>query len=111
VNALGAILLVLGAGLLAAEVLTPGVGVFAGGGTISLILGGMFLFRGPVGVSPTVLLPVAVVVGGGTVVAGRVAWRSRKAPSVSGAGALIGRRGVVRAASGRSGQVVVDGAW
>jgi len=111
VNALGAILLVLGAGLLAAEVLTPGVGVFAGGGAISLVLGGLFLFRGPVGVSPSVLLPVAVVVGGGTVVAGRVAWRSRKAPSVSGVGALIGRRGIVRAASGRSGRVVVDGAW
>jgi membrane-bound serine protease (ClpP class) len=111
VNALGAILLVLGAGLLAAEVLTPGVGVFAGGGTISLLLGGVFLFRGPVGVSPTVLLPVAIVVGGGTVLAGRVAWRSRKAPSVSGPGALIGRRGIVRAASGPSGQVIVDGAW
>jgi membrane-bound serine protease (ClpP class) len=111
VNALGAILLVLGAGLLAAEVLTPGVGVFAGGGTISLLLGGLFLFRGPVGVSPAVLLPVAFVVGGGTVVAGRVAWRSRKAPSISGAGALIGRRGIVRASSGPSGQVVVDGAW
>jgi membrane-bound serine protease (ClpP class) len=111
VNALGVILLVLGAGLLAAEVLAPGVGVFAGGGAISLVLGGLFLFRGPVGVSPTVLLPVAVVVGGGTVLAGRVAWRSQKAPSVSGGGALIGRRGIVRVASGRSGRVVVDGAW
>lgn len=111
VNALGAILLVLGAGLLVAEVFTPGVGAFAAGGSLCLVLGGLFLFRGPVGVSPVVLVPVALVVGGGTLLAGRMAWRARGAPSISGTGALIGRHGVVRATSGAFGRVVVDGSW
>jgi membrane-bound serine protease (ClpP class) len=58
-----------------------------------------------------VLWPVAIVVGGGTVLAGRLAWRARRAPSATGAGGLIGRTGVVHDVDGDSGSVRLDGVW
>jgi membrane-bound serine protease (ClpP class) len=111
VNALGALLLLLAAILFVVEIFTPGVGVGAAGGTASLVLGGLFLFRGRVGVDPEVLIPVAVVVGGATVLAGRLAWRTRRLAPTTGAGALLGSVAVARSASGTSGQAMVEGAW
>jgi membrane-bound serine protease (ClpP class) len=111
VTALGGILLLLAIGLFAAEIFTPGVGVFAAGGTVSLILGGLFLFRGGVGVDLTVLLPVALVVGGGVLVAGRLAWRTRRLPGSTGTGAVVGHRGTVKGVQGDRAQVVVQGVW
>ncbi|MGH3715855.1 MAG: NfeD family protein, partial [Micromonosporaceae bacterium] len=69
VNVAGLLLLALAAGLLIAEVFAPS-GAFAAGGAIALLLAGIFLFEGPLAVSLVVLLPTAVVVGGGTVIAG-----------------------------------------
>src|SRR5918996_5611157 len=111
VNALGGLLLVLAAILFVVEIFTPGVGVGAAGGTASLVLGGLFLFRGRVGVDPEVLIPVAVVVGGATVLAGRLAWRTRRLAATTGAGGLIGEVATVGKASGTSGQAMVEGAW
>jgi len=111
VNAVGAILMLLSLGLFVAEVLTPGVGVFAAGGTASLLLGGVFLFRGSVGVDLGVSIPIALVVGACAVVFTRLAWRSRHLPSQAGAPGLVGARGVVRAADGLTGDVFVNGAW
>ncbi|HEV2088870.1 MAG TPA: hypothetical protein VGR21_11225, partial [Cryptosporangiaceae bacterium] len=91
VNVAGIGLLVLAGALFAAEVLTPGVGVFATGGTIALVVSGLFLFEGDtVEVDLAVLLPTALVVGAGAVLAGRLAWRARNRPPVSGAEALLG---------------------
>jgi membrane-bound serine protease (ClpP class) len=111
VNALGGLLLVLAAILFVVEIFTPGVGVGAAGGTAALVLGGLFLFRGRVGVDPEVLIPVAIVVGGGTVLAGRLAWRTRRLASTTGASGLLGSVAVVRSATGTTGQAMVDGAW
>jgi membrane-bound serine protease (ClpP class) len=111
VNVLGALLLLLAAILFAVEIFTPGVGVGAAGGTASLILGGLFLFRGRVGVDPEVLIPVAIVVGGGTMLAGRLAWRTRRLAATTGAGGLLGEVAEVRSATGTTGQVMVQGAW
>ncbi|MBA9005208.1 NfeD family protein [Thermomonospora cellulosilytica] len=111
VNVGGLLLLALAAGLFAAEVLTPGVGVFAAGGTVSLLLSGLFLFRGDVGVDPAVLWPTALVIGAATMVAGRLAWRARKAPATTGEDALLGREAVVARVHGDSGQVFLEGAW
>jgi membrane-bound serine protease (ClpP class) len=111
VNVLGALLLLLAAILFVVEVFTPGVGVGAAGGTASLILGGLFLFRGRVGVDPEVLIPVAVVVGGATMLAGRLAWRTRRLAQTTGAGGLVGEVAEVRSATGTTGQVMVQGAW
>jgi membrane-bound serine protease (ClpP class) len=51
------------------------------------------------------------VVGGGSVLAGRLAWRARRAPSVTGREGLLGRQATVRTAEGATGQVLLDGAW
>jgi membrane-bound serine protease (ClpP class) len=85
--------------------------VFAAGGTVALVLGGLFLFDGAVRIDPAVLVPVALVVGGGSVLAGRLAWRARRAPSVSGREGLLGRQVTVRTVDGPIGQVLLDGAW
>lgn len=106
VNVAGLLLLALAAGLLIAEVFAPS-GAFAAGGTVSLLLAGIFLFEGPLAVSLVVLLPTAVVVGGGTVIAGRLAWRARRAQPISGRQGLIGRVATVDA----GGQVFLEGAW
>lgn len=111
VNALGGLLLVLAAIMFVVEIFTPGIGVGAAGGTASLVLGGLFLFRGPVEVDLEVLIPVAIVVGGATVLAGRLAWRTRRLESTTGASGLLGSVAVVRSASGTSGQAIVKGAW
>jgi membrane-bound serine protease (ClpP class) len=111
INLVGVLLLALAAALFIAELFVPGVGVFAAGGTVALVLGGLFLFDGAVRVDPAVLVPAALVVGGGSVLAGRLAWRARRAPSVSGREALLGRQVTVRTADGPVGQVLLDGAW
>jgi membrane-bound serine protease (ClpP class) len=111
VNAAGAILLVLAGVLFVAELFVPGIGVFAAGGTVALILGGLFLFRGPIGVDPAAVLPVAVLVGAGALALGRVAWRTRRLVGVSGTEAIVGARGVVKEIEGDDVQVFVQGSW
>ncbi|MDO0909773.1 nodulation protein NfeD [Streptomyces sp. DT2A-34] len=110
-NVGGLLLLLLAAALFAAEVITPGVGVFAAGGTVSLLFAGVLLFRGELGVDPAVLWPTALVVGGGSVLAGRLAWRARRTPATTGHQALVGHEAVVRRAAGGTGQVWLEGAW
>ncbi|HVL90962.1 MAG TPA: NfeD family protein, partial [Actinomycetota bacterium] len=111
VNAVGALLMFLAAILLIAEVFTPGVGVFAAGGVAALVLGGIFLFRGSVGVDAGIIVPVALSVGAASVFIGRFAWRTRNRPSISGEAGLIGERGVVRSASDGRGRALIAGAW
>ncbi|MGW0824459.1 NfeD family protein [Streptomyces sp. NPDC002845] len=106
-NAAGLVLLALAAVLFIGEVFTAGIGVFAAGGALSLLLAGVFLFRGDVEVDPAVLWPTALVAGGGALLAGRLAWRARRAPPASGTSALVGREATVRAGS----QISLDGAW
>ncbi|ELS58413.1 putative protease/transporter [Streptomyces viridochromogenes Tue57] len=110
-NVGGLLLLALAAALFVAEVLTPGTGVFAAGGTVALLFAGVLMFRGELGVDPAVLWPTAFVVGGGSVLAGRLAWRARKARPTTGHQTLLGREAVVRRAEGRTGQVLLEGAW
>jgi len=111
VNAAGAILLVLAGALFVAELFVPGIGVFAAGGTVALVLGGLFLFRGPIGVDPVVLVPMAVLAGAGALGLGRVAWRTRRLVGVSGTQAIVGSRGVVKEIEGDDLQVFVQGSW
>jgi membrane-bound serine protease (ClpP class) len=111
VNAAGVILLVLAAGLFVAEMFVPGIGVFAAGGTVALVLAGLFLFRGPIGVDPVVLLPTAVVAGGGAVALGRVAWRSRRLAGSTGVEAIVGGRATIRSVEGDDALLVLQGSW
>ncbi|MBW3537633.1 MAG: nodulation protein NfeD [Actinobacteria bacterium] len=93
VNVVGLLLLVLAAALFVAELFAPGVGVAAAGGTLALVLSGVFLFRDTPGLddSGAVIGPVAIVVGGGAVLAGRVALRSRHLPSSSSQERFVGQ--------------------
>jgi len=111
VDLTGILLMVLAAGLLVAELFAPGVGVLAAGGVISLLLAGIFLVEGPDGVSWSVMLPTALVVGIGVILAGRLAWAARAAPVATGAESLLGRQAVVRTAEGSVGRVLLEGAW
>lgn len=111
VNAVGVILLVLAGVLFVAELFVPGIGVFAAGGTVALILGGLFLFRGPIGVDPAALVPIAVLAGAGALGLGRVAWRTRRLVGVTGTQAIVGARGVVKEIEGDDLQVFVQGSW
>jgi membrane-bound serine protease (ClpP class) len=111
VNAAGVILLVLAASLFVAEMFVPGIGVFAAGGTVALVLAGLFLFRGPIGVDPVVLLPTAVVAGGGAVALGRVVWRSRRLAGSTGVEAIVGGRATVRSVEGDEAHLVLQGSW
>lgn len=112
VNVAGIALLVLAAALFVAELFVPGVGVFAAGGVVALVLAGVFMFQESVGVSPAVLLPTAVIVGGGALLAGRLAWRARRSRPVSGRELLIGHETVIRHMVGNTvGQVLMEGGW
>jgi len=111
VNVAGLALLALAAALFAAEVFAPGVGVFAAGGSIALLLAGIFLFEGSVAVSPAVLIPLVAIVGGGSLLAGRLAWRARRARPTTGYDALIGHTAVVRTVDGDLGRVLLEGGW
>lgn len=113
VNLVGILFLVLAGVLFAVEVAAPGLGVAAGGGALALVLSGIFLIDDAPGIaiSATLILPVAIVVGGFVVIAGRIAMRSRGTPSTTtGDALLIGHRAPVRL-GGAGAQVFIQGAW
>jgi membrane-bound serine protease (ClpP class) len=111
VNVAGLGLLALAAVLFTSEVFAPH-GAFAAGGTAALLLSGLFLFEGSIGVSLTVLLPTTLLIGGGTLAAGRLAWRARRATPVTGDGALVGvLANVDRVVADGRGVAMVEGAW
>lgn len=111
-NIAGLALLLLAMALLIGELFVPGIGVLAAGGTIALLLAGIFLFPRAtgLGVDLAVLLPVVVVAGAGTVAVAVIARRSWQAPASSGDARIVGHLAEVRTSDGRAGQVFVDGA-
>jgi membrane-bound serine protease (ClpP class) len=114
VNAVGLLLLAVAAALFIAEVLAPGVGGFGFGGAVILVLAAVFLFDDAEGaaVDLTAALPLAVVVFVATLLAGRVAVKTRHAPSImTGADVFTGRPVPVREATGTSGRTYTEGAW
>jgi membrane-bound serine protease (ClpP class) len=114
VNVVGLLLLLLAAALFVAEVVAPGFAGFAAGGAVTLVLSGVFLFRDASGaeVGLEVVLPVAIVVGAAVVLAGRLAVRSRRAPSTAtGRGLLVGRIVELEGARDDRTQVFLEGAW
>jgi membrane-bound serine protease (ClpP class) len=107
----GVLLVFLAIALFVAEVFVPGVGVPAAGGAVSLALAGVFLVRGPVRASLPVVVTTAVLMFAAVIVVGRIAWRTRRAPTHTGHTAVTGRLAEVRRADGSTGQVLIDGAW
>ena len=112
----GVLLLLLALALLGAEVLAPGVGVFAVAGAIALVAGGLLLIEDVpgLGVSLATVLPLALVLAVAAVLVGRIAVTSRGRPSTStGTGALIGRELTIDepADANSTGRASLDGAW
>jgi len=110
VQAAGIALFALAVVLLIAELFVPGVGVLAGGGTLALLLSGLFLFEGSVAVSPVVVWPSAAVLGVASVVAGRSALRARRQPPSTGLETMVGRLVRVKSTDGRQ-TTFLDGTW
>jgi membrane-bound serine protease (ClpP class) len=114
VNAVGLLLLAVAVALFVAEVLAPGTAGFGFGGAVVLLLSAVFLFDDAEGVAVDLwaAVPLVVVMFVLVVVVGRVAMRTRRAPSVStGTDVLIGRRVPVRASDGTTGRTFTEGAW
>jgi membrane-bound serine protease (ClpP class) len=114
VTVVGVAFLVLAAVFFVAELFAPGIGIAAAGGALCLVLGGIFLIDDAPGleVSLVVVLPVALVVAGFVVVAGRYVVPLRRAPSTTtGAGAMVGERAVVHRSTTGAPQAFVGGAW
>ena len=110
VRGAGIALFVLAVGLLVAELFVPGIGVLGAGGTVALLLSGLFLFEGDVRVSPAVLLPSAVVLGGASIIAGRAVFKARMQPPTSGPETMIGKEVTVTQTGNRT-QAILDGTW
>jgi membrane-bound serine protease (ClpP class) len=116
VNVVGILFFVIAILLFIAELFAPGIGVAAAGGTASLLLSGVFLFRGTPGldVGLGMLIPIAVVVGGFVIVAGRLVMRTRKRSTTTGEGLFIGRTVTVDQVTDerhKTGMAFVEGAW
>lgn len=114
VSVVGLLLLAVAIALFVAELFAPGIAGFAFGGAVVLVLSAVFLFDDGQGVSVdlALVLPTAVIVGAATVLAGRLAARTRKLPSVStGADVFTGRSVTVRETDGTTGSTFAEGAW
>lgn len=113
VTGAGLALLVVALALFAAELYAPGIGVAAAGGTVALVLAGIFLFRDTpgVGVGLGVLVPVAVLMFAAVVLAGRLVVKARFGKVAIGQGHYEGMQITVKRADGKHGQAMVDGAW
>ncbi|CAN5232068.1 nodulation protein NfeD [soil metagenome] len=111
VQAAGIALFVLAVALLVAELFVPGVGVLAGGGAVALLLSGLFLFEGgTVRVSTAVVWPSAVVLGAGSILAGRAALGAGRLPPTTGAEMLVGRLVIIKKRDHRY-TTFLDGTW
>ncbi len=108
----GLALVLLGAALMVAEIFTPSIGILGIGGAISFVLGSLLLVdtESPAyEVSLPLVAGVAVASLGMTFLIARLALRSRRAPIVSGAEALIGQRIKVLSWNGEQGHVAASG--
>jgi membrane-bound serine protease (ClpP class) len=113
VNVVGILFLLIAAALFVAEIFAPGIGIAAAGGAFMLFLSAMFLVDDVPGMELSLLVaaPVAITTAVLVIVAGRLALRSRKAPSTTtGAGPFQGRAVTVRMHGDRP-QAFVEGAW
>lgn len=107
----GLALLILAGGLFIAELFAPGIGVGAAGGTVALVLGALFLFERPSGVSIDlwVLIPTVLVAFAATILAGRLAAGSRHRPVSDPTTELVGRETAVRGVAEDNPRVRLDG--
>ncbi len=113
VNFAGVSLLVVAAVLFAVEVVVPGIGVAAGGGTIALALAGLFLFQEPtgIGIDLAVLVPTVLVTAGLATLIGVAASKTRGLDDHGPSDDLVGRTGRIRDVDGTRPRIQLDGTW
>jgi membrane-bound serine protease (ClpP class) len=112
VTAAGIALLALGIGMIVGETQLPTSGVLGGVGVASLALGGLLLFdtgEPGFGISPAVVIAVAIMVGGFLVFAMHKVSQAHKLPVHTGWEELVSFEGEVRLPVDPIGQVFVDG--
>ena len=112
VNYAGILLIVLAFGLFIGEALTPGFGLFFGGGIVSLIIGSLILFQGaaPVfRVDGRLIAIVVVLLAAGV---GFIGWRAvqiHRKQATTGREELIGKTATVKEALNPQGMVFFKG--
>jgi membrane-bound serine protease (ClpP class) len=112
VNFAGVVLLVAGVAMIIAEAHLPTHGVLGVSGVIALVAGGLLLYNtnsSAFGISPAVVVAVAVILGGGVAFAVQRAVAARRLPKRTGWEELVGRVGVVRQPLAPLGQVWLEG--
>jgi membrane-bound serine protease (ClpP class) len=112
INYTGLALIVLGLGLLIAEVFVQSFGVLGVGGAISFGLGSIMLFQTPasdLGLNVSVAVTAAVTIGIFVVGIGYLAFKAQRRSSVAGVEGLIGETGEVRSRIAPRGKIFVHG--
>jgi membrane-bound serine protease (ClpP class) len=112
VNYAGILLIVLAFGLFIGEALTPGFGLFFGGGVVSLVIGSLILFQGApllFRVDWWLIATVTIILAGGL---GFIAYRAvsiHRKPATTGREELIGKTATVKEALNPEGTVFFKG--
>lgn len=108
VNAAGALLLALGAGLMIAEAITPTLGVLGFAGVAAFVVGSVFLFRGDVpafSLSPWVIFAAAATSGAIVIWVAAAGLRAWRRPVSTGDAEFTGARVRVVSWAGETGFV------
>ncbi len=97
----GLALIVLGIGLLIAELFMPSFGTLGVGGIVAFVLGSLLLFdtsQSDLVLDPNIVYAAAATFGGFTFAVGYLIVRTQRKPAALGSEGLIGKRGEVRQA-------------
>jgi membrane-bound serine protease (ClpP class) len=113
VNVTGLLLILLGIGLLVAELMVPSFGVLGIGGTISLLFGSIMLTRGVPGVTVSlgVVVPIALGTAAIMLFLGRLALGAQRQPPATGIERMVGEVGRAHTliTADRGGQITIRG--
>ncbi len=112
INYAGIALIGLAAGLLIAEVYTPGFGLLATGGIIAFVFGNLILFSGrPTLFQPDLPVIIGIAVGVGSALAFIIyhTLRAHRRQPTTGREELVGKKAVVKAALEPKGTVLHEG--
>ncbi len=112
INYAGIALIGLAAGLLIAEIYTPGFGLLAGGGIVAFVFGTLILFSGrPTLFQPDLPVIIGIAVGVGSVLAFIIyhAIRAHRRQPTTGREELVGKKAVVKVTLEPEGTVLHQG--
>ncbi|MBI3756632.1 MAG: nodulation protein NfeD [Deltaproteobacteria bacterium] len=114
INSTGVLLLLLGIGLLIAELFVPSFGILGVGGIFSFVLGSLFLFDAPaeeLAIDRSLIVTSALCVSAFMLFVGSLAVRTWKQRPTSGQEGLIGEIGEVRERIAPRGKVWLHGEY